>query len=641
MNFRRTRNKILRTASVTRYWLVMLLACSLCPAARGQHPPSSTLSKKTLAPFSLQGIDGREWSWDQAGPKKLVVVVFLGTECPLVKIYAPRLNSLAKRCASLDVLFLGMDSNQQDSVEELRAFKEEFGIDFPLLKDEGNKIADRFGARRTPEAFVLDAEGIVRYRGRIDDQFGVGYQRPIATREDLALAIDSLLAGKDVESPETEAPGCFIGRVRQPDDNANITWSGNVAKIFQDRCQRCHRPGEIGPFSLLDYRDTLGWIETIREVVTSNRMPPWHANPEHGTFANDSRLRDDEKRELLAWIDAGAPAGDLSKAPPPRQFSEGWQIPTPDVIIPMSNTPAKIPAEGSVEYQWYHVDSGFTEDRWVKAAEARPGSPEVVHHITVYFLPPGEIWDLRVNDRINLLGGYNPGGGPWRAPSGMAMKVPKGSKIVFEMHYTPNGAPRQDISRLGLIFARPEDVQREVHTIMPANKDFVIPPQSADYKVDVRYTFPANAEILFLRPHMHLRGKSFRYELVEPSGEREILLDVPRYDFNWQDNYVLTAPRKVSAGSVLECTAHFDNSSGNRSNPDPNQEVRWGDQSWQEMMIGIFAMVLEDQDLQVKPTLSSTYHRFWPAASVVGICLALLICLIVSEIRKGKIDGSP
>lgn len=610
------------------------IAILLSSRALAEDFRGKTEIDKSLPRFVLQGLDGRAWSWSTRGPGKFVVATFLGTECPLVKTYAPRLNQLAKQFGPRDVIFLGIDSNQQDSMEELRQFAREFAIEFPLFKDEGNLVADLFGALRTPEVFVLDSDAQVRYRGRIDDQFGVGYQRPAPTRSDLAMALEELLSGDPVGTVETEAVGCFIGRVREPRKDASVTWSNTAARILQDRCQRCHRPGEIGPFSLLEYEDTKGWTDTMREVLVSNRMPPWHANPEHGDFSNDSRLRDEEKQLLLAWLDAGAPPGDLAAAPPPRSFPEGWQIPTPDVVIPMSDVPTEIPAEGTVQYQWHHVDSGFTEDKWVTAAEARPGCPEVVHHITVYFLPPGEIWDLRVNDRINLLGGYNPGGGPWRAPPGMAMKVPKGSVIVFEMHYTPNGAPRQDTSRLGLLFADPREVRKEVHTVMPANKEFVIPPRAADHRVEARYEFPADARILFFRPHMHLRGKSFRYVLVNPSGEREILLDVPRYDFNWQDNYVPRSPKRVSAGSILECTAYFDNSADNPSNPNPDQEVRWGDQSWEEMMIGIFAMVLEDQDLRGSGVPSAVLARRWPPLLLIVVCLVLLAWLLASESRR-------
>jgi mono/diheme cytochrome c family protein len=520
-----------------------------------------------------------------------------------------------------------------------------YAISFPTLKDPTHAVADGFAAVRTPEVFVLDRERRVRYRGRIDDQYGIGFQRPAPTRQDLALALDELLAGKVVSQPVTAAPGCFIGRARshalatganaEPDATAAAaapTWAGDIAPIFARHCQACHQPGQLAPFALLDYDEVSGWAETIREVVTEGRMPPWHASPEYGHFSNDPSLSALERAKIVAWVDAGAPPGDLATLPPPRVAASSWRIGEPDQIVYMSEQPFEVPAEGTVEYQWFHVDPGFKEDRWIRATEARPGNRAVVHHVTVYFHPPGDLSKLRLNAGIDLLGGYNPGGDPWIMPPGCALLVPAGSQISFEMHYTPNGVAQGDRSSIGLVFAEPHEVEGRVLSVMPAATDLKIPPGAENHEIAVDYRVPADVDLLLMRPHMHLRGKSFRYEAIWPDGRRETLLDVPKYDFNWQHSYVLTEPRRLPKGTTIHCVAHFDNSADNPANPDPRATVHWGDQSWEEMLIGIFAVVRADRDLaQVLPDAGGrSLVRSWIVPAMFGLAAVVVWAFILA-----------
>ncbi len=593
---------------------------------------------EVIANFQLRDFRGKLHALDDYADATLVVVAFWGTECPLAKLYAARLAELAKRHGSGEVAFLAVFSNQQDSLEELGHFARKYGIDFPVLKDVGNVVADQFGAVRTPELFVLDRARVVRYRGRVDDQYDVGIQRPGPLRSDLAEAIDELLAGREVSVPRTRSPGCLIGRVKSVDETADVSWSKQIAEIFQRRCQECHRPGEIGPFPLISYEDTQGWGPMIAEVVGQERMPPWFANPNHGNFSNDARLSNEEKELIFAWVAAGQPQGDLSEAPPPRKFHSDWRIAEPDAIVYMSDKPFDVPAEGTVDYQWYFADPGFTEDTWIKAAEAKPGSPDVVHHVTIYIKPPDIPFSLRMNDRISLLAGFNPGGGPWRAPEEMAVKIPAGAELVFEMHYTPNGTPQKDRSYVGLKFADPATVRKQIMCVMPANTEFEIPPRAHDFKVQKSWYFPADSLLLVMRPHMHLRGKAFRYEAIYPDGTNEILLDVPNFDFNWQNNYVFATPKQVPAGTEMRCTAWFDNSEDNLSNPDPSATVRWGDQTIDEMMIGIFAMALVDQDLleQTSVPVATSRRGGWISWAMV----ALFVMAIGVFVVRGRQGGS-
>lgn len=540
--------------------------------------------------FQLNDFRGKTTSLVDFKESKLVVVAFVGVECPLVKLYAERLATLNKKYAKHGVTFIGVNSNQQDSLAELAHFARVNGIEFPLLKDPANRVADEFQAERTPEVFVLDASRNVRYQGRIDDQFTYGIQRPQVEKEYLVQAIDELLAGKEVSTPKTEVVGCHIGRVLKPQENAEVTWSNQISRILQKRCVECHREGEIGPFSLTDYKEVVGWAEMIDEVVREQRMPPWHASPEHGEFLNDTRLTDIEKQQIYEWVAAGAPFGDESELPKPREFEPGWRIGKPDKIIAMANRPFSVPAAGEVKYQYFRVDPGFTEDKWVKAAECRPGNREVVHHIIVAVIPPSGVRSKHAGIGSEWLTATAPGAQPLVLRPGMAKFIPKGSKLLFQMHYTPNGEPQKDLSSVGLQFADPEEVRHLVATKQASNHRFRIPPGEDNHKVEATFRFAEESLLLTLFPHMHLRGKSFKYTAVYPDGEQEVLLDVPRYDFNWQNGYMLKEPKLMPAGTRIHCVAHFDNSAENLANPDPTETVRWGDQTWEEMMIGYFDM---------------------------------------------------
>jgi peroxiredoxin len=587
---------------------LILLGCTFASSSRAADNASrESVLGKQIDELSLSDFGGKPWSLADAKESKLVVVAFLGTECPLAASYAARLVELSRKYGPKGVAFVGVDSNQQDSLAEMAHFARTQGIEFPLLKDPGNVVADRFSAQRTPEVFVLDIGRAIRYRGRIDDQFTYGIQRPKATRHDLAAALDELLAGKEVSTRETEVVGCHIGRVFKSQSASDVTYSKQISRIFQNRCVECHRAGEIGPFSLTSYDDAVGWAEMIDEVVREGRMPPWHADPKHGKFANDARLSDEEKEQIHRWVVAGAPEGNKADLPPPREFVEGWRIGTPDLVVKMSERPFQVPAKGEVSYKYFIVDPGFKEDKWIKAAECRPGNRAVVHHILVG-AAPGDVVRPRVQGEMHseFLAATAPGARPLMLPDGLAKHIPAGSKLVFQMHYTPNGKAQEDLSSVGLIFADPKTVKRQVATHKAATRNFRIPPGDANYKVESDYTFAKDALLLALFPHMHLRGKSFSYTAHYPDGREEILLDVPRYDFNWQNSYEYPEPKQMPAGTKIHCVAHFDNSERNLANPDPTKVVRWGDQTWEEMMIGYFDVALAEQDLTKAGTPART-----------------------------------
>jgi peroxiredoxin len=541
-----------------------------------------------------RGADRRLSDWRDS---KLVVVVFLGVDCPLAKRYGPRLAALASEFEGRGVAFVGIDSNRGDSPSAIGRYARRHHIPFPLLTDAGNAIADRFGAERTPEAFVLDGRRVVRYRGRIDDQYGVGLQRAKVTRRDLAVALEELLAGKPVSQPVTAAPGCVISRASAPPPTGRVTYCRDIAPLLQKHCQACHRPGQIAPFALTSYREAAGWAGTIQEVVEEGRMPPWHAGPGHGKFANDPSLAPRDKQLILDWIRDGCPEGDPHDLPPPARFAAGWNIPEPDLVVSMPE-PFTVPAEGVIEYQFFAADPGFREDRWIQAAEIRPGNRAVVHHCNVFLQPPGT-GDFGETGSLGsyCLAAAAPGTPPLLLPDGMAKRIPAGWRLVFVMHYTPNGSVQTDRTSIGLKFADPKSVKKEVATKLMYDLDLCIPPHAADHRVGQTWEVKRDVLLLAFFPHMHLRGKSFRYEALYPDGTAEVLLDVPRYDFNWQHRYVLAEPKRLPAGTRLRCTAVYDNSADNPANPDPDATVNTGTQSWEEMFNGYFDVALADEDL--------------------------------------------
>lgn len=417
---------------------------------------------------------------------------------------------------------------------------------------------------------------------------------------DLACALDEVLAGKPVSKPAVEAVGCLIGRVKQAKEEGKVTFTRHVVPILQRRCQECHRPGQIGPMALFDYGDVVAWADTIREVLSEGRMPPWYADGKFGHWANDRRLPKEEKETLLAWLDGGMPRGDEKDRPLPRKFTGDWQIGAPDVVITMPKAftvPAETP-RGGVPYKYFTVETNFKEDRWVQAAEARPGAAEVVHHIIVFLLLPGEVF--RPDGPGNVLCGMAPGDMPTVLPAGTAKKIPAGSRLLFQMHYTPNGKEQADRSSVAMVFAKKPPVHRvltkPVHSGWFLSKLVSIPPGADNFEIEASYTFKADAHIVGFMPHMHLRGKDFLYEAVYPGGKKETLLSVPRWNFNWQTVYRAKEPVAMPKGTKLRCLAHYDNSDSNPHNPDPAARVFWGDQTWEEMMVGWIDYYIDGQD---------------------------------------------
>ena len=388
-----------------------------------------------------------------------------------------------------------------------------------------------------------------------------------------------------------------------------VTFSRDVLPVLQKSCQECHRPGEAAPFSLLTYEEARPWAKAMKEAVLIRKMPPWFADPHVGKFSNDRSLSQQEIATLVAWSDQGAGQGDPADAPPPLHFVEGWRIPKPDVVIEMPNA-FHVPAAGVLDLQHIVVPSGFTEDRWVQCAEARPGSPALVHHIVVFTREPGSQWlkDAKIgvpfdpskrhkrkkDDGVPGEGvaGYAPGALPVQLQPGQAILIKAGSDIVFQIHYTTNGKPGTDRSRLGLVFA-PGPPKQRVARLAAYNDDLKVPAGDPNYRVDSVFDLGAEVMLTGMQPHMHYRGKDFEFRAIYPNGQTETLLRVLNYNFSWQLSYDLAKPIPLPKGTRIQCTAHFDNSANNPNNPDPAKDVTWGDQTFDEMMIGFFTVAFD------------------------------------------------
>jgi hypothetical protein len=389
------------------------------------------------------------------------------------------------------------------------------------------------------------------------------------------------------------------------------TFTKNVAPILQKSCQGCHRPGEAAPFSLLTYEQTRPWAKAIKAAVLTRKMPPWFADPHYGKFKNDSSLQQTEIDTIAAWVDAGSPKGNPKDMPPAREFADGWAIPNPDAVIELP-TPYQIPAAGTIDYQYVLIPAPFKTDKWVQFAEARPGDRAHVHHVIAFIREPGSEWlkdakpgipfvpvkvkeeDKKDTDAVpgDMLASFAPGQPPERFERGQAKLIKAGSDIFIQVHYTTNGTPSTDRTRIGLVFAK-EPPEKRVLTLSATNTKFKIPAGDPSYRVDSEFELGTTAVLYGLHPHMHGRGKDFEYRIKFPNGETQKLLSVPNYKFSWQLWYDLSTPMVLPKGTKIECTAHFDNSPNNPDNADPTKDIVWGDQSWDEMMIGFFNIVFD------------------------------------------------
>jgi thiol-disulfide isomerase/thioredoxin len=518
---------------------------------------------------------------DDFGAKKAYALVFLNTSCPVAERYLPALREVEKEYRDKGVQLVAVNAAEEDSVVAMATQAVQHDAEFPFVKDPGAAAARALGVRRTPEVVVLDADKVIRYRGRIDDQYRLGGVRKEPTRRDLRDALDAVLAGRPVANPETEVDGCPI-TFPPPRNPKELTYAEHVAPVLQKHCWECHKSGGSAPFALTSYKATSARAEAITEVVGDQRMPPWFARHDFGPFTNRRGLSDEERQTVIDWARSGAAAGDLAKGPAaPGAPASEWLIGTPDLVL--KSAELELPASGDIPYKYVVLPYVFTEETWIQAAQILPGNARVLHHANMAF---GNLTD-GVKES-NFVTGYVPGGEPMTLDDGLAFRIPAGSVLGLQIHFVATGKPEKCRVSVGLRYPRAV-VQKRLRHIQLADTKFAIPPGAPAHKVTATRVLDCDAVGVGLFSHMHLRGKDMAFTARAPDGKAETLLVIPNYSFSWQVPYRWEPGQKRwPKGTKLECVAHFDNSPFNPYNPDPKATVRFGQQTHEEMMYGFF-----------------------------------------------------
>ncbi len=560
---------------------------------------------------SLVSVDGRKITV-LPPPNGVTAMVFYSTECPISNGYSPTLNALVDAFPAERFQLIGLCVDPDKNDNDLREHSHEYSLKFPVAGDRSLKQANAYGIHVTPEAVVIDHQGKVRYRGRIDDRYAARQKRNVNSKtHELQDAVTAVLNGKAVEKPEVEAVGCPLPKL--PADQAKkVTFSADVASILQRHCQECHRPGQVGPFSLMTFGDAAKRADDIAQVAGDRQMPPWKPNPHFGPrFKNDRSLSDEEIATLQAWADSGATEGDPKDSPPPVTFNDDWVLGTPDLIIEPS-VAFSIPAEGDDIYRCFVIPSNLSADVSIAAIEYRPGNRRVVHHVLSYMDTTGKARELDAAEPgpgyscfsgpgVEIhgdLGGWAPGNEPSRLPDGIGRIMPKGADVVMQVHYHPSGKPETDQTRIGLFFAK-KPIKQALHWSAAVNFQLAIPAGDPNFQSTCHWPVPVDCTALAVTPHMHMLGHDMTMTLTLPDGKTTIpLVKIDKWDFGWQNTYFFREPIDLPKGSVLNVEAHYDNSSNNPSNPNsPPVPVKWGEGTKDEMCIGFIGVVKKGQNL--------------------------------------------
>ena len=557
------------------------------PRVLGPHAPRIG---EWVADLEFRDTEGQSGRLSDVMEANGLILVMRDPDCPLSKKYTPRIKRLGKEAAQRGFGVLLVNPFDLATAEQdIR----KYGLEGRYAVDEDGAIVQALAAHTTTEVFVVDGGWTLAYRGMIDDQYGLGFTRNAPDREYLAEAMTAIERGRRVEIPATEGQGCLLNVEIAPVRSSEVTYYERVSRIVQNRCVRCHRPGTAAPFKLTSYSDLSKRPEMIRFVVESGTMPPWSAVGEGGPWRNDARLTEAERRDLLHWLKNGMPKGDPETEPLPIEYPQGWTI-EPDLIVDIP--PNEVAAEGALDYIYRYAQASNGEERYIKAVEILPGAPEVVHHILFWNESPEyfEGWqnqDPSTAGKFEILERYIammvPGQEATLFPKHFGRPLPPNASLKVQFHYTPNGRTVTDATKIGFEFVDAKPT-RYVESNVSADFRFEIPPHAKNHPVTGEFRFPHDGDVLSLLPHGHLRAKAFRVWHVTPDGTETLLLDIPEYDFNWQLSYEYLRPLAVSKGDVLRATGWYDNSSDNPNNPAPDEAVRFGRQTTQEMMVIFF-----------------------------------------------------
>ena len=602
---------------IKNFACVALAALGLLTRTNGaaQTPPAPL---RPTAPIVWKDLGGKTYDLSCIKTSKATVFYFASTQCPVSNLYTPRMTEIAKEYGAKGIQFFIVDSNREDKPDALRVWAKQRGLALPLVKDDGTKLADALFANRTPEAVVLDSETVPRYIGRIDDNA----DRARVIRHDLKNALDSLLAGKPVAVARTRSLGCEIFHDAPTVATAGgtkVTYAHDVAGILYENCLSCHRDGESAPFALATYAQAKTWAKSIKDYTTRKQMPPWKAVAGYGDFHDARTLSDAQIATLAKWADSGAAPGDLKTAPKlPERPDHGWNLgepgkPNDPGVVLQPEKAYQLVAEGQDVYRQYVLPMNTDQDLYLRGMEFQTDNPGVVHHMIVYFDLSGKSVDLTNANKDGQPGysvddsggigvpfnksvwaaGWAPGNTARFLPEGAAFRLPKGAKVVLQVHYHKNGAIVSDRSRVAFHFADPNTVRNEVKTGMVLNFLFDLKPGESNHVVEANVRLPRDTAIIAVMPHMHMLGRQMSLTATQPDGKETPLIRIDDWDFNWQETYRYKKPLELPAGTKIHLKAVFDNTESNPRQPShPPREVTWGEQTIDEMCIGFYQYIV-------------------------------------------------
>ncbi len=539
---------------------------------------------------------------------KAVVLFVQGNKCPIVRNAFTDYKSIEQKYASKGVEFFMINSNVQDNRESIANEMNAYEVDIPVLVDEDQLVADILDLDITAEAFVLNpTDWSIAYRGPISDRIGYESQKNTASVNYLDDAINAILTGNPIDQAFVNTKGCAIARKSKHESGENLTYTEDIAPILLDNCYECHQEGGIAPWAMEGFNAVFGWSATIKQVLLDQRMPPWQADPHVEIFKDDLSITTEQKRKIISWIDNGMNKGDgkdvLANAVP---SATKWRLGEPDYVLELKKE--DIPPTGIIDYRYQAHQLPFDKDVYLSAYQVLPGNPNVLHHVLANVeYPNGQTFPVK--DRKSpwldgILFGWAPGGNPEEFPEHSGKKIPAGSTIYFQNHYTTSGKEESDVTKIGLYFTK-DIPEKEFITIGPANFRIKIPPHEANAAFTAVHQFDEDVTLYQTFPHMHYRGKSMDFVLQYPDGKKRKVLNVPGYNFNWQRFYSYETPIAVPAGSKMMVNAVFDNSAQNDFNPDPSKTLYFGDQTFDEMLVGYVSYTVNDE----KRDLSSVEHR--------------------------------
>lgn len=569
--------------------LLATLATALLAALTCTHGMAADSPR--IGDFSLLDHQGKFHQLSWYDDQKAVVIFIQGNGCPIVRNGTPTLKAIRDEYEGKGITFFMLNPQPQDNRESIAAEAEEFDYDFPVLVDEAQLVAESLGVDRTSEVFVIDPKTrTVLFRGPIDDRLGYESQKPEANNHYLKDALDAVLAEQAVASINVEAPGCLINFPAREQHRKNpVSYTDDIAPLLADKCTTCHHDGGIAPWSMTDHAMVQGWSKMMKEVVMTRRMPPGQIDPHVGKPIEDVvEMTPAELQMLVHWIDAGAPIEDGAEDPlTALTFDDTtWTLGEPDIVLQVP--PQTIPATGLVDYRYVPVELNLDRDIWVRAVEFVPGDEKVLHHVIAYLSSPADKTSRASTDegdRDESIAGFAPGRQPDQFRDNSGRLIRKGSNLLLQMHYTTYGKETVDETEVGL-YVLDEPPEHVMAGGVAGQRRFMIPAHAKEHKLEGVQRIEKDAYLYSMTPHMHYRGKYMSFTAEYPDGTSEVILSVPKYEFNWQFSYQLQEPLFLPAGTRLVARGAMDNSQQNRFNPDPSKPVLFGLQTKHEMFFG-------------------------------------------------------